>query len=50
MFLIIPLNQVEGFIGLLTERRIRRGTFASVRDLEAVIPIICLITTANPGL
>jgi len=31
------LNQVERFFGLLTERRIRRGTFGSVRELEAAI-------------
>ncbi len=29
------LNQVERFFGLLTERRIRRGTFANVRELES---------------
>jgi transposase len=29
------LNQVERFFGLLTERRIRRGTFGSVRELES---------------
>jgi len=31
------LNQVERFFGLLTERRIRRGTFSSVRELESAI-------------
>jgi transposase len=31
------LNQVERFFGLLTDRRIRRGTFGSVRQLEAAI-------------
>src|SRR5215471_3104074 len=31
------LNQVERFFGLLTERHIRRGTFGSVRELEAAI-------------
>ena len=31
------LNQVERFFGLLTDRRIRRGTFGSVRELEAAI-------------
>ena len=31
------LNQVERFFGLLTERRIRRGTFGSVRELESAI-------------
>lgn len=31
------LNQVERFLGLLTERRIRRGTFGSVRELESAI-------------
>src|SRR6266404_6386247 len=31
------LNQVERFFGLLTERRIRRGTFGSVRELETAI-------------
>lgn len=31
------LNQVERFFGLLTERRIRRGTFGSVRQLESAI-------------
>jgi transposase len=31
------LNQLERFSGLLTERRIRRGTFGSVRELESAI-------------
>ncbi|HWQ54648.1 MAG TPA: IS630 family transposase [Bryobacteraceae bacterium] len=31
------LNQVERFFGLITERRIRRGTFGSVRELEGAI-------------
>jgi transposase len=31
------LNQVERFFSLLTDRRIRRGTFASVRALESAI-------------
>ena len=31
------LNQVERFFGLLTDRRIRRGTLGSVRELEAAI-------------
>jgi transposase len=31
------LNQVERFFGLLTDKRIRRGTFGSVRELEAAI-------------
>jgi transposase len=31
------LNQVERFFGLLTDRRIRRGTFGSVRQLETAI-------------
>ena len=31
------LNQVERFFGLLTQRRIRRGTFGSVRELESAI-------------
>jgi putative transposase len=31
------LNQVERFFGLLTDRRIRRGTFDSVRELESAI-------------
>jgi len=31
------LNQVERFFGLLIERRIRRGTFGSVRELESAI-------------
>jgi transposase len=31
------LNQVERFFGLLTERRLRRGTFGSVRELESAI-------------
>jgi transposase len=31
------LNQVERFFALLTQRRIRRGTFGSVRQLEAAI-------------
>jgi putative transposase len=31
------LNQVERFFGLLTQRRIRRGTFGRVRALETAI-------------
>jgi transposase len=31
------LNQVERFFGLLTDRRIRRGTFHNVRQLEQAI-------------
>src|SRR6202051_1099402 len=31
------LNQVERFFGLLTDKRIRRGTFENVRQLEAPI-------------
>jgi transposase len=31
------LNQVERFFALLTDRRIRRGTFGSVRELESAI-------------
>jgi transposase len=31
------LNQGERFFGLLTDRRIRRGTFGSVRGLESAI-------------
>lgn len=31
------LNQVERFFGLITEQRIRRGTFKSVADLETAI-------------
>jgi transposase len=31
------LNQVERFFGLLTERRLRRGAFNSVRELEKAI-------------
>jgi schlafen family protein len=31
------LNQVERLFGLLTDRRIRRGTFGSVRELESAI-------------
>lgn len=31
------LNQVERFFGLLTDRRIRRGSFATVRQLETAI-------------
>lgn len=31
------LNQVERFFGLLTDRRIRRGNFATVRQLEKAI-------------
>jgi len=31
------VNQVGLFFGLLTDRRIRRGTFGSVRELESAI-------------
>lgn len=31
------LNQVERFFGILADRRIPRGTFGSVRELESAI-------------
>jgi hypothetical protein len=33
------LNLVEGWFHLLTERRLRRGTFSSVADLEDAIDV-----------
>lgn len=39
------LNQVECFFGLLTDRRIRRGTFANVRQLEQASAAISITTT-----
>lgn len=42
------LNQVERFFGLLTDRRIRRGTFGSVRELESAIHDYLLQHNQNP--
>jgi len=42
------LNQVERFFGLLTERRIRRGTFGSVRELEDAIRAYLADHNQNP--
>jgi transposase len=42
------LNQVERFFGLLTDRRIRRGTFGSVRELESAIRDYLLQHNQNP--
>jgi transposase len=42
------LNQVERFFGLLTDRRIRRGTFGSVRELESAIRDYLLQHHQNP--
>ena len=42
------LNQVERFFGLITEDRIRRGIFTSVRDLEAAIQDYLEHHNANP--
>lgn len=42
------LNQVERFVGLLTGRRIRSGTFSSVRELEAAIRDHLAHHPANP--
>jgi hypothetical protein len=35
--LAYAMHFVERFVGLLTERRIRRGTFRSVRELQTAI-------------
>jgi transposase len=42
------LNQVERFFGLLTERRIRRGTFGSVRELQSAIRDFLIHHNRNP--
>ena len=42
------LNQIERFFGLLTDRRIRRGTFGSVRELEAAIRDYLPLHNQNP--
>jgi len=42
------LNQVERFFGLITEDRIRRGTFKSVGELEAAIQAYLDHHNANP--
>jgi transposase len=42
------LNQVERFFGLLTVRRIRRGTFGSVRELESAIRDYLAYHNQNP--
>jgi transposase len=43
------LNQVERFFGLLTDRRIRRGTFGSVRELNPRFTTTWRIATRMPG-
>ncbi len=42
------LNQVERFFGLLPDRRIRRGTFGSVRELESAIHDYLVQHNQNP--
>jgi transposase len=42
------LNQVERFFGLLTDRRIRRGTFGSALELEAAIRYYLSHHNQNP--
>lgn len=42
------LNQVERFFGLITEKRIRRGVFHSVPELEAAIHDYLEHHSANP--
>jgi transposase len=42
------LNQVERFFGLITEKRIRRGVFKSVGELEAAIQDYLDHHNANP--
>ena len=42
------LNQVERFFGLITEKRIRRGVFTSVPELEAAINEYLENHNANP--
>jgi transposase len=42
------LNQVERFFGLLTDRRIRRGTFGCVRQLESAIRVYLDHHNQNP--
>ncbi|WP_445364817.1 IS630 family transposase [Microbulbifer sp. ANSA003] len=42
------LNLVERFFGLITEKQIRRGVFASVKDLEQKIMEFIDIHNANP--
>ncbi len=42
------LNQVERFFGLLTDRRIRRGTFGSVRGLDSAIHDYLVQHNQNP--
>jgi putative transposase len=42
------LTQVERFFGLLTDRRIRRGTFGSVRELESAIRDYLAHQNQNP--
>jgi transposase len=44
------LNQVERFFGLITEKRIRRGVFRSVPELEAAIHDYLEHHNANPKL
>jgi transposase len=42
------LNQVERVFGLLADRRIRRGTFGSVRELESAIRAYLAHHNENP--
>ena len=43
------LNQVERFFAQITERRIRRGTFRSVAELERAIEDYLNATTRSPA-
>ncbi|SEP29865.1 DDE superfamily endonuclease [Methylobacterium sp. ap11] len=40
------MNAVEGFFSALTPRRLKRGNFSGIVDLQAVIPLVSLPTLA----
>ena len=42
------LNQVERWFALLTQRQIKRGSHASVRELEDAIPEFIAVHNQNP--
>ena len=42
------LNAVEGFFAKLTNRRLKRGVFRSVAELETAIERFIAETNANP--
>ncbi len=42
------LNAIEGFFAKLTNRRLKRGVFRSVQDLQAAIDRFVAVTNVDP--